>query len=37
MGLKLFLERLFKRKVDLVVKKNLKPAFAHVKKEVIYA
>ena len=37
MGLKLFLERLFARNVDLIVKKNLKPAFAHVKKEVIYA
>jgi len=37
MDLKLFLEKLFKRKVDLVVEKNLKPALRYVKKEAIYA
>src|SRR3989344_1733697 len=30
MDLKLFLEKLFKRKVDLVVEKNLKPALRYV-------
>ena len=37
MDLKLFLEKLFKRRVDLVVEKNLKPALRYVKKEAIYA
>lgn len=36
MGLKLFLEKLFKRKVDLVVERTLKPDFKYVRKEAIY-
>ncbi|MDO8563930.1 MAG: nucleotidyltransferase domain-containing protein [Nanoarchaeota archaeon] len=35
-GLKLFLEKLFKKKVDLVVERNLKSDFKYVKKEAIY-
>ncbi|MBI2675927.1 MAG: nucleotidyltransferase family protein [Candidatus Aenigmarchaeota archaeon] len=37
MGLKFFLERLFRRKVDLVIEESLKPAFRYVKKEAMYA
>ena len=37
MELKFMLESLFHRKVDLVVKENLKPALQHIKKEVVYA
>ncbi len=36
-GLKFFLERLFRRKVDLVIEESLKPAFRYVKKEAMYA
>jgi len=36
MGLKFFLERLFKRKVDLIVEATLKPALSYVKKEAVY-
>ncbi len=36
MDLKFFLERLFKRKVDLVVEETLKPALQYVKEEAIY-
>jgi predicted nucleotidyltransferase len=35
-GLKLFLEKLFKKKVDLVVERNLKRDFKYVKKEAVY-
>lgn len=35
-NLKLFLERLFSRKIDLVTKESLKPAFRHVKREASY-
>lgn len=35
-GLKLFLEKLFKKKVDLVIERNLKSDFKYVKKEAIY-
>lgn len=37
MGLKFKLEKLFNRKVDLVIEKELKPALKYVKKETIYA
>ena len=37
MEAKLYLEKLFKRKIDLVIETNLKPAFNYVKKEVVYA
>ncbi len=37
MGLKFRLEKLFNRKVDLVMEKELKPALRYVKKEAIYA
>lgn len=37
MGLKFLLERLFRRKVDLVIEDCLKPALRYVKKEAIYA
>ena len=37
MELKFMLESLFHRKVDLVVKENLKPALQYIKKEVVYA
>jgi len=36
MGLKLFLEKLFGRKVDLIVERTLKPEFKYVKKEAKY-
>lgn len=35
--LKFLLERLFGRKVDLVIEKNLKPALQHVRRRAIYA
>jgi uncharacterized protein len=35
--LKFFLEDLFKRKVDLVLESQLKPALAYVREEAIYA
>ncbi|MBS3092098.1 nucleotidyltransferase domain-containing protein [Candidatus Pacearchaeota archaeon] len=37
MGLKLFLEGLFGRSVDLIIEKGLKPELNYIKKEVIYA
>jgi predicted nucleotidyltransferase len=37
MGLKFLLERLFHRKVDLVVEDNLKPALKYVRDEAVYA
>ena len=37
MDLKFFLEKLFKKKVDLVTEKSLKPALNYVREEVIYA
>jgi len=37
MELKFLLERLFRRKVDLVVEDSLKPALRYVKKEAVYA
>jgi len=37
MDLKLYLEKLFKKKIDLVIERNLKPSFSHVKKEAVYA
>jgi uncharacterized protein len=37
MELKFFLEKLFKRKVDVVMEKNLKPAMKYVKEEAVYA
>lgn len=37
MELKFYLEDLFKKKVDLVMEKSLKPALRHIKKEVLYA
>ena len=36
MGLKFFLEHLFRRKVDLVIESTLKPALSYVKKEAVY-
>ena len=36
MELKFFLEKLFHRKVDLVIEENLKSALKHVKREAIY-
>src|SRR3989344_2455038 len=33
----LLLERIFKRKIDLVIEKNLRPEFSYVKKEARYA
>ena len=35
--LKFMLEKLFHRKVDLVIEDNLKPALQYVKEEAIYA
>jgi hypothetical protein len=35
--LKFFLEKLFRRKVDLVMEDNLKPALSYVKEEAVYA
>lgn len=37
MELKFFLEKLFHKKVDLVVEDNLKPALRYVKREALYA
>ena len=37
MGLKFYLEKLLKRKVDLVIESSLKPALKYVKKEAVYA
>jgi predicted nucleotidyltransferase len=37
MDLKFALERIFKRKVDLVIEGNLKPALRYVEKEAAYA
>lgn len=37
MELKFLLEKLFKKKVDLVIEENLKPALRYVKEEAIYA
>ena len=37
MELKFMLEKLFRKKVDLVMIKNIKPALSYVKKEAIYA
>lgn len=36
MGLKFLLEKLFHKKVDLVVEENLKPALRYIKREVTY-
>jgi len=36
MDLKFFLERLFKRKVDLVIESNLKKQIQYVKEEAVY-
>lgn len=35
--LKFMLEKIFDKKVDLVIEENLKPALQYVKKEVLYA
>ena len=35
--LKFLLERMFRKKVDLVVESNLKPALEYVKEEAVYA
>lgn len=35
--LKFMLERLFHRKVDLVIEENLKPSLKYVKEEALYA
>lgn len=37
METKFFLEKLFKRKIDLVTEQALKPALKNVQKEVLYA
>ena len=37
MDLKFFLEKVFGRKVDLVLKNNLKPALQYVEEEALYA
>jgi predicted nucleotidyltransferase len=37
MELKFFLERIFHRKVDLIIENALKPALRYVKMEAIYA
>ena len=37
MGLKFLLEKIFNRKVDLVIEKILKPRLKYVKKEALYA
>jgi len=37
MGLKFFLEKIFRRKVDLVIEENLKPGLEYVKEEALYA
>lgn len=36
MELKFFLERLFRKKIDLVMEEMLKPALKYVKKEAVY-
>lgn len=36
-GLKFFLEKIFSKKVDLVLEKNLKSSLKHVKEKAIYA
>ena len=36
MELKFFLEKLFKKRVDLVIEENLRPEFEYVKREVKY-
>ena len=35
--LKFLLEKIFHKKVDLVIEENLKPALQYVKKEAVYA
>ena len=35
-GLVFYLERLFRRKIDLIIEKDLKPAINYVKREAIY-
>ena len=35
--LKFLLEKLFRRRVDLVIEQDLKPALAYVKEEALYA
>ena len=35
-GLWAFLEKVFKRKIDLVIEKSLKPELNYVKKEAVY-
>ena len=37
MDLRAFLEKIFHKKVDLVIEENLKPALRYVKKEALYA
>ena len=37
MELKFFLEKLFQRKVDIVIEKDLKPALRYIKEEALYA
>ncbi|MBU0469920.1 MAG: nucleotidyltransferase family protein [Nanoarchaeota archaeon] len=37
MELKFLLEKIFKKKIDLVTEKSLKPALKYVKEEAIYA
>ena len=37
MELKFLLEKLFKKKVDLVIEEDLKPALKYVKEEALYA
>ena len=36
MDLKFLLEKLFRKKVDLVIEGNIKPGLEHIKKEAIY-
>ena len=35
--LKIFLEKIFRRKIDLVTEENLRPEFNYIKKEAKYA
>ncbi len=37
MDIKFLLEKIFKKKIDLVIEKNLKPGLNYVKEETIYA
>jgi len=37
MELKFMLEKLFRKKVDLVIEQNIKPALRYIKDEAIYA